>query len=137
MFGASNRGHVLVVEDDDAQREELRDLLVAHGFEVDTAGSGGEALAAMAKSAPAVLLLDINLPDYPGPEILRLAQGMGISPAVMLISGAAPDSVEANARTGTLGFWTKPLDLKSILAFVANFAARGAAGGQPAAVRRS
>jgi CheY-like chemotaxis protein len=79
---------VLVVDDHAEFRDSARALLEAEGFEVVAEASGGaEALTANALARPAIVLLDIQLPDLDGFTVAeRLARGPD-PPAVVLTSG--------------------------------------------------
>src|SRR5690348_18281501 len=73
---------VLVVEDDDSLRDLVSRNLSARGHTVRQAADAGAALEALRREAPDVLVLDINLPDATGWDILRAAQ---LSPATAVI----------------------------------------------------
>jgi CheY-like chemotaxis protein len=60
---------VLVVEDDPETALAVQQLLALHGYEVQTAHSGNEALAAAAEFDPQVVLLDLRLPVVDGVEV--------------------------------------------------------------------
>jgi CheY-like chemotaxis protein len=62
----SRAPRVLVVEDDDAIREVITDVLDDHGFRVASAGNGEEALAALDRSMPDVVVLDLLMPVMHG-----------------------------------------------------------------------
>jgi CheY-like chemotaxis protein len=62
---------VLVVDDDAAVRDHLRSLLTQAGVEVDEAPNGKVALDRLAANAPALVLLDLNMPEMDGFEFLR------------------------------------------------------------------
>lgn len=81
------RRTVLIVDDHADFRAAARTLLDAAGFEVvGEAATGGEALAATARLAPEIVLLDVQLPDEDGITVAeRLAAGSG-SCSVVLIS---------------------------------------------------
>src|SRR5687768_6938975 len=68
---------VLLVEDDDTLRRIVQRHLEAYAFRVAPAGTAGAALAALRREAPAVLLLDINLPDGSGWDVLRALRAQG------------------------------------------------------------
>src|SRR5204862_5279226 len=55
---------ILVVEDQEDNRQILRDLLASADYEMDEAENGEEALAAIAKQRPDLILMDIQLPDH-------------------------------------------------------------------------
>jgi len=61
---------ILVVEDDERSRRLLRDVLTHHGYEVAAFGSAEAALDDVAAMAPALALLDIQLPGLSGYELL-------------------------------------------------------------------
>jgi CheY-like chemotaxis protein len=64
--------NVLIVEDDVALRDAVRDLLTARRYNVAAVGRGAQALAVLrAVRAPTVVLLDVRLPDSTGLDILR------------------------------------------------------------------
>ena len=67
------RGSVLVVDDDDDNREVLREVLGEQGYAVTCARDGAEALALLAGLRPDVILLDLNMPNMSGLEF-RAAQ---------------------------------------------------------------
>ena len=54
--------HILVVEDQEDNRQIMRDLLTANDYEMTEAENGEEALAAVAKDRPDLILMDIQLP---------------------------------------------------------------------------
>jgi len=62
--------HALIVEDDPNSLSGLSAILSADGFSVDTAASLAEARAALSRFIPDVVLVDLNLPDGGGLELL-------------------------------------------------------------------
>jgi len=65
-------GPILVVEDDPAQRRLVKSALEGLGRAVEEAGNGREALEAVAKARPAVILLDLMMPEMDGFEFVRV-----------------------------------------------------------------
>ena len=90
----------------------------AHGVEVETAGSGAEALELAPRCRPDLLVIDLHLPDTTGYDLLgalrrQLAQP-GL-PAFLCTADEAP-LVELPAReAGFAGCWTKPVELHRVL----------------------
>ncbi|HKS14172.1 MAG TPA: response regulator, partial [Pseudomonas sp.] len=62
---------LLIVDDNVATRYALRRRLEQHGYKVSEAGTGGDGLALIAAQAPDALILDVNLPDMSGFDIVR------------------------------------------------------------------
>ena len=78
---------VLIVDDHESFRATARTLLEAEGFQVvGEAGDGAEAVEAVARLQPDVVLLDIQLPDTDGFEIAACLRGNGQVPAIVLTS---------------------------------------------------
>ncbi|MBV8741495.1 MAG: response regulator, partial [Sinobacteraceae bacterium] len=73
-FTASRMRRLLVVEDDPAEQLSVRELLGAEDIEIEVAGSGAEALAAMRTQAFDCVVLDLRLPDMSGFELLAQVQ---------------------------------------------------------------
>jgi CheY-like chemotaxis protein len=63
--------HLLVVDDDVEYRSILKGVLHQAGFSVEEAGSGKEALEQLKNGRPALILLDLRMPDMDGFELLR------------------------------------------------------------------
>ena len=81
------RPTVLIVDDHAAFRASARALLEAEGFEVvGEAADGTEAVEAVAVLRPAIVLLDIQLPDLDGLAVAELLAAAPDAPAVVLIS---------------------------------------------------
>jgi CheY-like chemotaxis protein len=67
-------GRVLIVDDDDDVREITQDVLERRGYEVVAVSSGAEALAYLAHDTPALMLLDLEMDDVNGWEVIGTLQ---------------------------------------------------------------
>jgi CheY-like chemotaxis protein len=116
---------VLVVEDDLDTLEILKVVLQSRGAEVITAASAGEALKALERFRPDVLVSDIAMPEQDGYELIEHVRQLGPErggsiPAVALTAYAR---VEDRIRALTAGFQMhvpKPVDPVELVAVVAN-----------------
>lgn len=106
---------VLVVDDDEDLRRLIVRFLSARGYEMVEAGSGAEALVALAQARPALVLLDLNLPGMNGldfiPEALELDPNVGI---VMLTGAADAATATRCLREGAMDFVAKPFELADL-----------------------
>ena len=102
---------ILVVDDEEAMREVLRERLTSWGFEVSTAADGASAERRLAAFDPDAVLSDVVLPDTSGLDLLRLIRGAGRDRPVILITahGTVELAVEA-MKGGATDFLTKPVD---------------------------
>jgi CheY-like chemotaxis protein len=107
------RRRVLVVEDEPELARILEAFLAAAGgYEVAVAHSGAEALARCRTARPALVLIDLELPDTDGAELLRrLREALPELPAVAC-SGKRP---EAAAGAGFTAFFRKPFDMRALV----------------------
>jgi two-component system, chemotaxis family, chemotaxis protein CheY len=111
-LGAKKR--VLVIEDDEAIRRLLQDLLVEAGYEVDLAKSGNEGLARVGQLRPDVILLDKLMPDGDGPTFAN-AYAKTPGPRAPIIAVGAGDSFEWAAEIGAAAVVQKPFDIDELL----------------------
>jgi DNA-binding NarL/FixJ family response regulator len=100
---------VLIVDDHPGFRAQARVLLVAAGYEVVGEAADGESGVRVARElSPDVVLLDVQLPDGTGFEVVRLIAGGTGPPAIVLISSRdASDYGRRIERSGALGFICK------------------------------
>jgi two-component system response regulator AtoC len=115
------RFSALLVDDDPMFRDSLGLLMAREGYDVRGVGSLVEARARLAESYPDVILVDLNLPDGDGTELLRDEQIAAMCDFVVITGNATVDSAVQAMREGALSYLTKPLDrsrLTSVLASV-------------------
>jgi two-component system OmpR family response regulator len=107
---------VLVVEDEEPIRELVATALRFRGFRVDTAESGAAALAEARNAPYALVVLDVNLPDLDGFEVLRKLRGAG-NPVPIIFLTARDDPADLRAGFGGGGddYLTKPFSLEELL----------------------
>ena len=104
---------VLVVEDDAQLRRIITSNLTARGHQVRQASDASEALAALADAKPDLLILDINLPDRTGWDVLRDANLPDEVRVLMLT--AVPVSPRRLAEFRPIAYLPKPFPLEALL----------------------
>ena len=107
---------VLVVDDNQHNLELVTDLLEAAGYVVRQAISGPDALAAVRREAPDLLLLDIGLPGMDGYTVLRALRNdpaTAALPAVALTSYAMAGDERRALAAGFDGYLTKPINTRT------------------------
>jgi two-component system KDP operon response regulator KdpE len=121
---------VLVVDDEPQIRRALRTSLEAHGYEVQTVGTGEEAVIGAAESAPELMLLDLGLPDLDGTEVIRRVRGFTELPIIVLSVRDGQHDKVAALDAGADDYVTKPFAMEELLAR-ARAAMRRAQPGEP------
>ncbi len=109
---------VLVVEDNEKNMKLVRDILEATGYSPLEASSGEQALALAVENAPALVLMDIQLPDLDGSEALRRLRSdertAGI-PVLALTAQAMQGDRERFLAAGFDGYLSKPIDVDELI----------------------
>jgi two-component system, OmpR family, response regulator len=109
--------HLLIVDDEENLRSMLAAALRHHGFEVSSAATGREALAAVKDRSPELVVLDVMLPDLDGFEVCRRMRAAGDHTPVLFLT--ARDATEDKVRGLTLGgddYLQKPFSLEELVA---------------------
>jgi CheY-like chemotaxis protein len=104
---------VLVVDDQVANRDLLTRLLRRDGVDVLTAATGAEAIAAYCRYAPALVLLDLNMPGVDGFEFLKWLKSDPPghrAPVIVLTAHSDRESVQKAAHLGAAGYIVKPFE---------------------------
>ena len=110
----------LLVDDDEGFVFGLAEAVKREGFEVRTAGTLQEARQALREHDPDALLIDLQLPDGSGLELLQTPEGR-LPPGVIFISGNASVELAVEAlRLGAMDFLTKPVDFARVKMALAN-----------------
>ena len=108
---------VLLVDDDPAIRRAVTAGLELEGFTVVAASGGRAALEAAARIAPAVVLLDLSMPDLDGLEVLeRLRAGGDQVPVCVLSARDEVDDRVAGLQAGADDYVVKPFALEEVVA---------------------
>ncbi len=114
---------MLYVEDNRINAILFEEAMRMHGSQIDlrVAEDGDQALTLAQDWHPEVLVLDAHLPGISGFEVLRLLRtlpGLANVPAYMCSADAMPDDVQRAYEAGFIGYWTKPINIGSVLADV-------------------
>ena len=113
---AEGQKHLLIVDDESALREAIAERLADHGFIVEQAGSGEEALQRLTDFAFDILIADLRLPGIDGAKVIEsaLERYPEIIAIVITGYGTVKDAVEAIKR-GAADFITKPFQFDALL----------------------
>lgn len=107
---------VLVVDDERAIRRFLRTSLHANGYTVFEATNGAEALEAVVRDRPDVMILDLGLPDMDGTEVTARLREWSKMPIIILsVRDQEPDKIAA-LDAGADDYLTKPFGVGELLA---------------------
>ena len=111
-----SKKHLLLVEDETPLREALAERLVEHGFDVEQADSGEQAIEKLAEFAFDIVITDLRLPGLDGTRVLEAAllRYPDIVGIIVTGYGTVKDAVEAIKR-GATDFVTKPFQFDELL----------------------
>ena len=110
---------ILLVEDNEMNRDMLSRRLAKRGFDVVVAHDGSSGAAAAATERPDLILMDLSLPDMDGCEVTRLVRAQPATASIPIIALTAhameTDRIRA-LDAGCQDYDTKPVDLARLLA---------------------
>ena len=110
---------ILIVDDDQNTRRSLALILGRKGYETETAETGREAIDKVQGRLFDVALLDINLPDVEGVELIAHFKEMRPDMALIMVTGYASVKTAVRAlNEGASAYITKPLDMDEMLSNV-------------------
>lgn len=125
---------VLLVDDDTSLLDVLALAFADAGHDVATAKDGREALASVTKSAPDLLVTDVNLPHKDGFTLVRELRAKGLALPIVLLTSRDTEVDEVLAfDLGADDFVPKPFSTRALLARVAALLRRGARASSPSA----
>ena len=112
---------ILVVDDERAIRNSLKEILGDEGFDVDVAEDGAIAVQMVEKEKYNIIFCDIKMPNMDGMEVLDKLNAMGVEAAMVMISGHGDIETAVECiKKGAFDFIQKPLDLNRILITIKN-----------------
>jgi len=117
---------ILVVEDQEDNRQILRDLLGSAGYDLTEAEDGEQAIAAVARRRPDLILMDIQLPVMDGYEAtrrIRTNPDLRSVPIIAVTSYALAGDEDKALAAGCDGYVTKPYSPRDLLAKVRTYVA--------------
>jgi two-component system chemotaxis response regulator CheY len=107
---------ILTVDDSRMMREMLLQVLRAAGFSVVQAEDGVEGLEVLERSAPDVIITDINMPRLDGYGFIEGVRSSGrATPILVLSTESSADKKDRARRAGATGWIVKPFDAQSLL----------------------
>jgi two-component system cell cycle response regulator DivK len=112
---------ILVVEDNVKNMKLFRDVLQATGYRTLEASTGGRGLALASEHRPALVLMDIQLPDMDGLEVLgrlRMDARTAAIPVLAVTAQAMRGDRERFTAAGFDGYVAKPVDIDGLLDIV-------------------
>jgi len=109
---------ILIVEDDERLAAVVRDGLAHYGYQVTVVSDGATALTAVRQRPPALVVLDLMLPDLDGMEVCRRLRASGGPPVIMLTARDAVTDTIAGLESGADDYVTKPFVLDEVVARV-------------------
>jgi CheY-like chemotaxis protein len=119
---------ILIVEDNELNRDMLRRRLERRGFDVAVAGDGEAAVAAVREQRPDLVLMDMSLPEVDGWEAtrrLKADEETRAIPVVALTAHAMHDDRERALAAGCDDYATKPVDFDALIDKVRALAGEG------------
>ena len=110
---------LLYIEDNPVNQLIVQELLAQRSeLQLHTASDGASGVQLARDTRPDLILVDMQLPDIDGHEVLRRLRADATTaaiPCISLSANAMPDDIERALRSGFADYWTKPLDLQRFL----------------------
>lgn len=109
---------VLIVEDDTAIRESLKELLEMDGYEVYTAEHGRDALWVLREHKPAVILMDLMMPEMNGFEFLAQRRNDPEIAAIPVVVMTAEPALARRVGDDAAAVFSKPFDVNTLIPMI-------------------
>ncbi|HEY0712122.1 MAG TPA: sigma-54 dependent transcriptional regulator, partial [Polyangia bacterium] len=113
---SSGRARILVVDDDPAMGEFLREELVHEGFDVEVAASGRAGIERVKQGGIELIVSDVKMPDLDGLDLLREVREVHPTPYVVTITafGSIDTAIRA-VKLGAYDYITKPFEIEQLV----------------------
>ncbi len=106
---------ILIIDDDKAAREVIGEFLVETGFDIETAGSGTEALEKLKQDLFDVIISDLRMPEMDGIALTKEINQLGLDIPIIVITGFGTIELAVESmKAGAFDFITKPFNLDQI-----------------------
>ncbi len=118
---------LLIVDDDEANRDLLARRLLRSGYAVETASNGPQAVALVASRPYDLVLLDTHMPDMSGLEVLRIVRAQHASanlPIIMVTGRSESEDIVEALNLGANDYVVKPVDMPVAIARIRTQLAR-------------
>ncbi len=110
---------ILVVDDNEDNRDVLARRLTRRGFNVTTAESGTAAVRQATADSPQLILMDMNMPELDGWEATEQIRSQGITiPIIALTAHAMQGDKERALEAGCTDYHAKPVDLDALMLII-------------------
>jgi FixJ family two-component response regulator len=114
-------GHIYLIDDDDSMRASLTRMLREVGYLVDDYASALNFLEKSVPVSPAVILLDMQMPDMTGIDLQEKLIQLGRKTPIVFVSGQShPHQIVRGLKKGAVDFLFKPFNLENMLKAVAD-----------------
>ncbi len=114
---------LLIIDDDAAVRDAMRETLLSAGYQVEEAASGRQGLTALQESNFDGVILDLRMPGLDGLDVLRRLEGRLSKPRIAVLTAhATSDNTIEAMRLGAYDHLTKPISRADLLAVAAKLA---------------
>jgi DNA-binding response OmpR family regulator len=111
-----DQARILYVDDDAALREIVKDQLTAQGFFLDEAEDGAAAIAKLESGDFDLMLLDINMPNKSGIDVLKFIKEKSLKCKVIMLTGRVGFSVATESlKLGADDYITKPFNMDYLM----------------------
>jgi CheY-like chemotaxis protein len=112
------RGRILVVDDNDALRENLQEALELEGYRVAAAANGEQALARLSEDDFELVLLDLRMPGMDGREVVAHIRGDPRLASLRVVLTTGYTGPRARAGIAADAFLTKPFGVRELLSAI-------------------
>jgi DNA-binding response OmpR family regulator len=131
--------HIFVVDDEAAARDLIGDYLKMQGYAVTLCEGGAALRAAVNKTRPDLVILDLNMPEEDGLSLIRYLKQTSNVPVIMLTATASPIDRVVGLELGADDYLAKPCEMRELLARVRSVLRRsaGTPAGAPGAANRT
>jgi two-component system OmpR family response regulator len=106
---------ILIVDDDEALRVFVADVLEAEGYRTVGAADGREALAAVETANPDLILLDVHMPEIDGWDVMRQLRAKAGPHRPIVVMTGRYEGQEQALGSGAQGYLAKPFDLDDLI----------------------